>query len=222
MREGVRLDQEELTVRTLTLAVFLTATTLVSTDISAQERSTSTSGSPNKPANLCQELIAFLRQPEAMKKAAEPSPQLATAVSAKKQGGDAEKPSAQGTPQQTSGQAGQITSSGPGAAGPQGDAQNTAAPAGSTATAAGSAKPTAQSAPSSPGQAVAKAGSAEPPAPKPTQENVQQVEAAARNNDLQGCRAVGQQMRRAGIAMPPPLIALSAMNPQLLEAAKLP
>jgi hypothetical protein len=175
-----------------------------------------------RPANLCQELLAFVHQPDAAKKAGEPPPQLATAVSAKKQDDSSAKPSAEGTPQNTSGQAGQITSSGPGAAGPQGATQNAAAPTGSTATAGGPTKDAPQSSPSGPAQPTAKTAPAEPSAPKPTAENVQQVEAAAANNDLQGCRAMGQQMRRAGVAMPAPLIALSAMDPKLLGGAQRP
>src|ERR1700712_724612 len=101
-----------------------------------------------RPANLCQELLAFVHQPDAPKKAGEPPAQLATAVSAKKQDDSSAKPSAEGTPQNTSGQAGQITSSGPGAAGPQGATQNAAAPTGSTATASAPSKDAAQSSPS--------------------------------------------------------------------------
>jgi hypothetical protein len=59
-------------------------------------------------------------------------------------------------------------------------------------------------------------------APKPTPEVVEQVEAAARSNDIGACRSAAQQMRRAGVAMPAPLIALSAMSVKLLEAAARP
>lgn len=164
------------------------------------------STSAGRPANLCQELIAFVHQPEAATKAAETPPQLATAVTAKKSDDTSAKPSAPDTPQNTSGQSGQITASGPGAAGPQGDAQNKAAPAGSTATATGAPAAT----------------PAAPAAPKPSAENVQQIENAAGANDLQGCRAAAQTMRRAGVVMPGPLLALAAMSPKLLEAASRP
>lgn len=71
------------------------------------------------PANLCQELVAFVHQPDAALGSNATPPQLATAVSAKKPGDPSAKPSdASGAAQQTSGQSGQITSSGPGAAGP--------------------------------------------------------------------------------------------------------
>lgn len=166
--------------------------------------------SSGRPANLCQELVAFVHQPEAVRKAAETPPHLVTAVTAKKSDDTSAKPSAPGTPQNTSGQSGQITASGPGAAGPQGDAQNKAAPVGSTATASG------------PATGAPAATPAAPAAPKPSAENVQQIENAAAANDLQGCRAAAQTMRRAGVVMPGPLLALAAMSPKLLEAASRP
>ncbi|CAA2101838.1 hypothetical protein MBUL_01380 [Methylobacterium bullatum] len=156
-----------------------------------------------RPANLCVELVAFIGQPDAASKAAETPPQLATAVTAKKSGDTSAQPSAPGTPQNTSGLSGQVTASGPGAAGPQGTEQNKAAPTGATATA---------SAPSGDTSATS----------KPTPENVQHIEKAARANDLLECRAVAQAMRRAGVVMPAPLLALSAMSPKLLDAAPRP
>jgi len=164
------------------------------------------------PANLCQELVSFVHQPDPSQGSDAPPPQLATAVSAKKDDAPSVKPGdAAGAAQQASGQSGQITSSGPGAAGPQGEAQNKAAPAGTTATAAGPPKT-----PSSAGAAA----SSTPDAHKPTPENVQQVEAAAASNDLLGCRAAAQKMRRAGVVMPGPLLALSALDPKLMERAR--
>ena len=201
-------------MRALACATLLTVAVLLPGGALAQSEGSTPVASAGKPANLCQELVAFVHQPDATKKAAEPPPQLATAVSAKKTDDTSEKPAAGGTPQNTSGQSGQITASGPGAAGPQGDTQNKAAPAGSTATATAPPKDVAAAAPA--------AAPAAPPTPKPTAENVEQVDAAAAKNDLQGCRAVGQQMRRAGVAMPAPLIALSAMDPKLLEGAQRP
>lgn len=47
-----------------------------------------------RPANLCQELAAFVRQPADAMKAVETPPQLATAVTARKSGETSEKPSA--------------------------------------------------------------------------------------------------------------------------------
>jgi hypothetical protein len=190
-------------------ALVLTPAFALAQGASVQSPSDSTGGT-GRPANLCQELVAFVKQPEAATKAAETPPQLATAVTAKKSDDTSAKPSAPGTPQNTSGQSGQITASGPGAAGPQGDAQNKSAPVGSTATASGPAKVASAAAP------------AAPAVPKPSAENVQQIENAAGANDIQGCRAVAQTMRRAGVVMPGPLLALAAMSPKLLEAASRP
>ncbi|GEL41533.1 hypothetical protein MEX01_21240 [Methylorubrum extorquens] len=109
-------------------------------------------------------------------KSVETLPQLATAVTARKSGEPSEKPSAGGTPQNTSGMSGQITASGPGAAGPQGASA----------------------------------------------ENIRHIEDTAGSNDLGRCRDITQTMRRSGVAMPAPLLALAAMSPQLLEAASRP
>lgn len=38
------------------------------------------------------------------------------------------------------------------------------------------------------------------------------VKALAQNNDLGGCRSVAQRMRRAGVVMPAPLLALAALK----------
>ncbi|TFZ55363.1 hypothetical protein E4V01_22575 [Methylorubrum sp. Q1] len=160
-----------------------------------------------RPANLCQELVAFVHQPAAGAQAADTPPRLATAVSAKNNSDASAKPAAETTPQSSSGQSAQITASGPGAAGPQGQAQNLAAPAGSTATASGPER---------------SGSSTQPDTSKPSAENVTQIEAAARTNDLPACRAAAQSMRRAGVVMPAPLLALAAMTPKLLEGASSP
>lgn len=158
-----------------------------------------------RPANLCRELAAFVRQPVEAMKAVETPPQLATAVTARKSGEPSEKPSAAGTPQNTSGMSGQVTASGPGAAGPQGTAQNLAVPKGSTTTASG--KDTAVTAPA---------------APRASADDIRHIEDAVGSNDLGRCRDIAQTMRRAGVAMPAPLLSLAAMSQQLLEAASRP
>ncbi|GMA76733.1 hypothetical protein GCM10025880_31500 [Methylorubrum aminovorans] len=69
-----------------------------------------------KPANLCQELVAFVKQPEPANKAATTPPQQATAVSnpsGKTEGG---KPSDGGEPQKTSGLSGAVSETGNGPA----------------------------------------------------------------------------------------------------------
>jgi hypothetical protein len=46
---------------------------------------------------------------------------------------------------------------------------------------------------------------------------LQQAEALAQSNDIRGCRDAAQQMRRAGVALPPALIALAGLRLELLE-----
>jgi hypothetical protein len=170
--------------------------------------------SEGKPANLCQELATFVRQPQEAKKADSQPAQLATAVQASKNADQPVKPSdAAGQPQQASGISGQVSSSGSGAAGPQGGTQNTAAPSGATANVAPSQQP---------GQTQSPQAQATPPAGKPSPEMVTQAEDAIGSNDLSRCRTAAQQMRRAGVVIPAPLLALSAMDLKLLEAAQRP
>ncbi|MFH6786048.1 MULTISPECIES: hypothetical protein [Methylobacterium] len=141
------------------------------------------------PANLCQELVAFVH-PKAPDAGASPAQAATPAVQAPDRGA-AQQPSAgAGETQQKSGLSGPVAQTGPGAAGPQGQAQaqSQAAPAGA-------------------------------PAPKkPSPEQIAQVDAAAGANDIQACRAAAQSIRRAGVVMPPALIALSALDPKFFAA----
>ena len=52
---------------------------------------------------------------------------------------------------------------------------------------------------------------------RPAPANLQQAEALAQSNDIRGCRDAAQQMRRAGVALPPALIALAGLRLELLE-----
>jgi hypothetical protein len=51
---------------------------------------------------------------------------------------------------------------------------------------------------------------------------LQQAEALAQANDIRGCRDAAQVMRRAGVALPPALIALAGLRLELLEGKKAP
>ncbi|WP_336489904.1 hypothetical protein [Methylobacterium nigriterrae] len=151
-----------------------------------------------RPANLCKELVAFLHPPAPEPGGGGPPPQAATAVQAPAQDKPVPKPADAGAPQQQSGQSGPIPNSGPGAAGPQGNAQKDS-----------------QAAPKPDKPAAPPASSA----PKPSAEAVARGDSAAGANDIAGCRSVAQDMRRAGVAMPAPLLALAAMDPRLLQAS---
>ncbi|TNC11964.1 hypothetical protein FF100_17110 [Methylobacterium terricola] len=159
------------------------------------------------PANLCQELVAFVH-PKAPDAPAASAPQpAAVAVSAPKQG-EAQQPSGgAGEVQQKSGLSGPVAQTGPGASGPQGQAQaqSQAAPA--------------QAAPAQAAPAPAAAAPVAAPAPKkPSPEQIAQVDAAAGANDIQACRAAARSMRVAGVVMPAPLIALAALDPKFFAA----
>lgn len=193
------------------LLVLLSPALMPTAALGQSEVTAASSAVAGKPANLCEELVNFVRQPAEAANADTTPKSLASAVQAPKPGDTSAKPAdAAGPPQTAGGISGQVTSSGPGASGPQGQAQNKAAPAGSTATASSPAPAASAPAPAAPPAATA---------PQPSPEATQSIEAAAEKNDLSGCRAAAQQMRRAGVVMPGPLLALSAMEVRLLEAA---
>ncbi|MGX7703442.1 hypothetical protein [Methylobacterium sp. Gmos1] len=140
------------------------------------------------PANLCQELVAFVhpKAPDAPAGgAAQPAP---AAVQAPDKGAAQQPSGGAGEVQQKSGLSGPVAQTGPGAAGPQGQAQ-------------------------APSQA-APAPSGAPAQKGPSPEQVAQVDAAAGANDVQACRAAARAMRKAGVVMPAPLLALSALDPK--------
>jgi hypothetical protein len=201
------------------------------------EQPGSKSARSGKPADLCAEVLAFVHppapaaapasapaaaaapaSPQAQAAAAQPPANAATAVTAPAQSGSAPQPSSGGgAPQQSSSLSGQVTPSGPGASGPQGAAQPGA---GGPPPASGDAAkaPAPQPAPQQAAAAPAPAAPAAPPPPKPTAAQIEKVETAARDHNLQACHGVAQEMRKAGIVMPPPLLALAALDLTFFEA----
>ncbi|MBB2961571.1 hypothetical protein [Methylobacterium sp. R2-1] len=153
-----------------------------------------------KPANLCQELVAFVKQPEPANKAAATPQQQATAVSnpsGKTEGG---KPADGGEPQKSSGLSGAVSETG-----------NGPTPGKQSGNQAG--EPTMK--PHAKANAEAKnppPPAAPAPSPKPDPATVEKIEAAAGANDLAACREAARSMRVAGVVMPPPLLALSALD----------
>ncbi|MEE7456701.1 hypothetical protein MPAR168_01175 [Methylorubrum populi] len=155
-----------------------------------------------KPANLCQELVAFVKAPEPANKAAATPPQQATAVSNPSGKTEGAKPSGSSEPQKTSGLSGPTNEGGSG-------------PAPGPATNAASGNPADNH--NAKANALAKSPpppAAPAPAPKPDPAVVEKIEAAAGANDLAACRAAARSMRLAGVALPPPLLALSALDPK--------
>jgi hypothetical protein len=161
-------------------------------------------------ANVCRELIAFVHpappadvssgaqaQPQAQAPsqaaagAPEPQQSLHTAVTAppqSKAAADAARASGQGPPTQ-SGISGTTPRSTPyGTPGPQAEGQRPFVT---------------QPQPAPPNATTT---------PKPTPTMVAQAQAAAAGNDIAACRSVAQDMRRAGVAMPPALIALAGLE----------
>jgi hypothetical protein len=225
-------------------AALATASALYAGAVMAQTAAPAPAGQPagpstrtGKPADLCAELLAFVHppapaaasapaaaaapaSPQAQAAAAQPPANAATAVTAPAQSGSAPQPSSGGgAPQQSSSLSGQVTPSGPGAAGPQGAAQPGG---GGPPPASGDAKPPApqpapQQAAAAPAPA-APAAPAAPPPPKPTAAQIEKVETAARDHNLQACHGVAQEMRKAGIVMPPPLLALAALDLKFFDA----
>lgn len=177
------------------------------------------------PADLCAESIAFVRKDEqrrAQEATAKAAQGTGTAVGAPTKEAAPAKAGGSDAPQQTSGLSAPVTHDGAGASGPQGNAQESAPSAANTNKADDGARPqapaaTAQApkpAPANPAPAAAAA----PVAPTPTPEQAAQVEAAARSGDWQACRQATQVMRRAGVALPPELMALAALDPKFGRA----
>ncbi len=173
---------------------------------------------PGKPANLCQELVAFVKQPEPAKAAATTPPQQATAVSnpsGKTEGG---KPSEAGGTASPAGLSGTATAGGPKSeANRPAEAKAAEAKPADPQTAA--TVPNAATNPATDPRARANAEAKVPPGPgtpspgpKPDQATVEKIETAAAANDQATCRAAARSMRVAGVVMPPPLLALSALD----------
>jgi hypothetical protein len=188
-------------------------------------------GARKSPANLCTELAAIVRpltqapapaaaQGPAAASAPQPTPAQQTAVAAPPQGGPTAQPSGQGAPTQSGipGPTPQATTQG--TPGPQAAGQSPAVTQPQAPSGQGSAQAPAQAAPR-PAQA-APAAPAAPSAPKPTPAAIEKVEAAARGNDIAGCKAAAQEMRRAGVAMPAPLLALAGLDLKYLQTAAAP
>ncbi|MDB5593932.1 MAG: hypothetical protein JWM36_893 [Hyphomicrobiales bacterium] len=204
-----------MTKRSFEWGAGLVLSTLLATSTLAQ-----TPPARRAPADLCVELVAFLHKDQ---KKPEGAPTAGgsvggTAVQAPAAGSD--RPTAGGSdnPQQTSGLSAPVTHGGTGASGPQGQAQESAPTAKENPKVEGKAEVTAANKPAEPAKpATPPAAAAQAPvAPEPKPEVVQEAEAAANAGDQLACRGAAQKMRRAGVALPLPLIALAALDPKFL------
>ncbi|CAO4156481.1 Fe-S oxidoreductase [Methylorubrum thiocyanatum] len=186
------------------LSAGLAACALLASAAAAQDAAPAAQPASGKPANLCQELVAFVKQPEPANKAAATPPQQATAVSnpsGKTEGG---KPADGGEPQKTSGLSGSVSETGNGPAPGKATSNPASDPSGNPAVNP-NAKANAEAKNPPPPAAPA-------PAPKPDPAIVAKIEAAAGANDLAACREAARSMRVAGVVMPPPLLALAALD----------
>lgn len=180
----------------------------------------------NPPANICVELTGWiaelqpkpagrqasaqaLQQERAGQGAAENagSPAVSTAVEEARPGGG-QTPEGTDPVQRSSGISGSVTPEGPGAAGPQGDAQESAK--------SGAINPKPEDKAQ---QSAETAKPQEPKAPPPSAEAIEKARQSAGAADVEACAAVVRDMRLAGVALPTPLIALAALKPELLRAA---
>lgn len=173
---------------TFAKAIGLAGALLVADNALAQE--SGTAAPSGRPANLCQELLAFVKQPEPAKEAAATPPQQATAVSNPSGASQGTASSAGGDVQQKSGLSGPTPGGSPNQAGT--DAQR--GPANQAKDAPAATKPAS--------------------APHPDAATIAAVEAAAAADDQLGCRSAARTMRMHGVALPPPLLALAALDPK--------
>lgn len=174
----------------------------------AQEPAAPPAPAAGQPADICQELLAFVKPPAPQNPPATTpvAPQQQSAVSAPTGKADEKAGGAAGGVQQNSGLSGPVSG-------------------GSTAASPADARGAGEAAKPADGRSAANiaAKSAAPPAAaapptKPSPEAVAQAEAAVAANDPAGCRASVQTMRRAGVTVPSPLLALGALDPKFYAA----
>lgn len=165
-----------------------------------------------QPANLCQELVAFLKAPS--EKNATPAK---PAAAEKPPQSPAEETS---TRKETSALAGTAHTGAGATAKPEREADSSQAVTGQKGVATDAPEPSDQHAAAG---SVANAPQKEsrsaplPPAdvtsaPKESVITLEKAEALADANDIAECQGAARKMRVAGIAMPPPLIALAALD----------
>lgn len=206
-------------IRRLPFAALLLSSCLVAPAAFAQDAAPAPAAPAKGPANLCQELVAFVQKPEEKKQEAATPAKQATAVSNSSGKSEGQPSTGAGEPQQKSGLSGPTNA-------------DTKAPSSDTKAPSTEAKaPTSDTrAPVSDGktvmtQANASAKSPPPPgapapSPKPDPAVIAQLETAAGANDQTACRAAARAMRVAGVVMPPPLLALAALNPKFYAGSQ--
>lgn len=182
------------------IAALLLSTVLVAPGAVAQDAAPA-----GGPANLCQELVAFVKKPEEKKQEAATPASQSTAVSNPSGKSEGQPSSGGGQPQQSSGLSGPTKSDG------AGSASTAPAPAAGGKDILAHANAAAKN-PPAPGAAA--------PSPKPDEATIARIEVAASANDQVACRAAARGLRVAGVIMPPPLLALAALDPKFYSGSQ--
>lgn len=169
----------------------------------APEGEQSEAGARSGPANLCQELLAFLQAPPEQEAAAAPpssadDPSSDEEEGAQSDASDGDEEAAQSdtgsaSSQEVTGQEGVASDA------PEEDGGDQAA--GSVTNAP---QRESRSAPLPPDDTSS--------TPSQSVITVDEVEALAEANDIAGCQQAARQMRVSGVSMPPPLMALAALD----------
>lgn len=180
------------------------------------------------PANLCQELVAFVRQAPPAEAGADVAPARASAApqgTAAPAAPDAEQSAAAAAkpvPEGTAGGAGNAPTSGKAVPpGPLEETQSAQEASGQTGPAHGAPEPNAQAAETGTAQNAELTSSLSAPVPTDTTStpsgqvlSLAEAEELARANDIAACQRAARELRLAGVGMPPPLLALTALDLQ--------
>jgi hypothetical protein len=147
------------------------------------------------PANLCQELLAFMKAPAEVATPTAAAPAQQAGTSSTSAAAPAKPETGTGSAQKITGQAGVASDA------PQPSKEKVAS---------GSAT----NAPQKESRAAPVPPSDTSSTPKDSVINVAKAEELAAANDIAQCQKTAREMRVAGVAMPPPLLALAALDLQ--------
>jgi hypothetical protein len=177
------------------------------------------------PANLCQELVTFVRDPPPAEAGAAAAPAKASAApkgAAAPAAPGAEQAAAKPAPEGAAGGAGNAPASGEAVpTRPLEETDSAQEASGQTGPAHGAPEPNAQAAEDGKAQNAELTSSLSAPVPTDTTStasgqvlSLAEAEELARANDIAACQRAARELRLAGVAMPPPLLALTALDLQ--------
>jgi hypothetical protein len=180
-----------------------------------------------KPANLCHELVVFMKAPPP--EAAPATAQTKSAADAKSATAAANAPGAsQPSAEKKAASAGENSGPASGQAVQPESSEKTGSAqeiSGQSGPAHGSPEPNTKHATQGSVQNAPQTSSMSAPVPtEPTSPpkdsimTVTEAEKLAENNDIAACQSAGRKLRLAGVVMPPPLLALTALNLRYQQA----